>query len=657
MPSSRFRIIALLLLGVILVGFSVTIAHAQGSGELSTSNVRAKRAFENAIQQLNLRNYRAAESEFMEAVRLDPKFIEAYIILGEMFQSANEHEKAIAAFANAIEINPEFFPNIVYYLAFSQYSTGLYAEAFENSNRFTAKQGISDEMRTKANDLIRRAEFAISAVANPVDFEPINLGANVNTEHDEYAPILTADEQTLIFTRKMPRTSMEYRHFGMDQEDFYVSKKINGLWSEAENPGLPLNTPRNEGAQSISADGMHLYFTACNRPGGFGSCDIYYSYRIGQSWSVPVNIGHPVNTGAWDSQPSIAPDGRSLYFVSNRMGSGGNMDIWKTFRLADGGWSEPQRLGPEINTAGREMSPYIHLDNRTLFFASNGHLGLGNMDLFYSVRQPDGRYSEPINLGFPINTHVDEISLVVAASGIGAYFASEKAGGMGGSDLYYFKLDVSARPNQVTYMKGIVFDIYSKDRLRADFELIDLVSGETLVRSASDAITGEFLVPIPVGRNLGLNVAREGYLFFSENFSYTDKRSGVDPHLYDIPLQPIKVGETAVLRNIFFHTGSHELLPESINELDKLFRLLQQNPEMKIEVSGHTDNVGSFEANLTLSRNRALSVYNFLTQRGIDPARLAYSGYADTRPIATNDTAEGRAKNRRTEFKILSYSN
>jgi outer membrane protein OmpA-like peptidoglycan-associated protein/Tol biopolymer transport system component len=643
-----------LIISVILTifGFIPDIA-AQSGRELSTGNTRAKRAFENAVQQYNMRNVAAAEKEFMEAVRLDPNFIEAYIVMGEMFQTNNDHRKAIEAFRRAADINPGFFPNVIFYLAQSHLAVGQYDEALKNGQSFLGMPGISENMRKATQELIERAEFAMNAMANPVPFKPINLGSNINSEHEEYAPTLTADEQTLIFTRKKPREDPQYMHFGSEYEDFYISRKVNGEWGPADNLGPPINTPRNEGAQSISADGIHLYFTACNRPDGLGSCDIYYARRVGDNWSEPANLGTPVNSSAWDSQPSISPDGRTLYFVSARRGNLGRMDIWMTVRGADGKWSEPENLGPTINTTGREMSPFIHPDNQTLFFASDGHPGMGGMDLFYTIKQPDGQWSRPVNLGYPINTQADEISLVVGASGREAYFASEQDGGEGGSDIYFFELYEEARPAQVTYMKGFVFDADTRIRLRADFELIDLQSGEILVQSFSNERTGEFIVPIPVGKNLALNVAKDGYLFFSENFSYTDIRTGVDPHLYDIPLQPIREGESVVLRNIFFHTASHELMPESIAELGRLIRLLNQNPDLKIEISGHTDNVGTYEYNKTLSENRALSVLNYLTENGIENSRLKYAGYADTHPVATNDTEEGRALNRRTEFKVL----
>jgi len=620
--------------------------------ELSTSNNRARRAFEDGVQKYNLRDISSAAESFRDAVRIDPDFIEAYIVMGEMFQSAERFQEALDAYQRAIEINPDFYPGVLYQFAESALAIGKYKEAGDKIRMFLEYDPLPENARQRAENLLLRSDFGLEAMVNPVPFEPENLGSAINSPYDEYAPTLTADEQTLIFTRKKPREDSNYLHLGREYEDFYVSFRENGEWTPAVNLGPPINTQFNEGAQSISADGMHLYFTACNRPDGMGSCDIYYARRMGDDWSRPVNLGPPVNTSSWDSQPSISPDGRTLYFVSNRRGNYGRMDIWMSVRNNNGKWSEPENLGPVINTRGREMSPFIHPDNRTMFFASDGHLGMGGMDLFYTVRGEDGQWQEPVNLGYPINTFAEEISLVVGASGKEAYFASEQPGGKGGSDLYYFELYEEARPQMVTYMKGFVFDAKSNQRLRAAFELIDLKSEEVLVQSHSRESTGEFLIPIPVGRNLALNVWRDGYLFFSENFAFEDVRTGVDPHLYDIPLQPISEGESVVLRNVFFQFDSHELLSESIVELSRLFRFLQQNPNTEIEISGHTDSTGSYSYNKTLSENRALSVYNYLVEQGIDKSRLSYVGYADTQPLATNETEEGRAQNRRTEFKI-----
>jgi len=650
----QLKIIFRLLVALFVV-FLPAGCMAQFPQELSTRNNRAKRAFEEAIQKYNYRDIENAEKFFREAVKHDPDFIEAYIVMGEMFQHESIHPKAIEAYSRAVEIDPDFFPNTLFYLAESHFAIGEYSHANESLSKYLANRSISSSMRTRAEEYVVKIEFALNALQNPVPFNPFNLGSGVNSEHDEYAPTLTADEQTIIYTRKRPREDMNYIHLGPEFEDFYISNRVNDEWLPSVNLGPPINTQNNEGAQSLSADGKYLFFTACGRPGGMGSCDIYFSRRQGNGWSEPMNLGYPVNTSSWESQPSISPDGKTLYFTSNREDEGylGRMDLWVTTYIANGKWSKPVNLGPTINTPGREMSPFIHPDNKTLFFASDSHPGMGGMDLFYTVKDENDQWATPVNLGYPINTYSDEISLVVAASGSEAYFASEQPGGEGGSDIYFFELYAEARPNPVTYMKGFVFDADSKARLQASFELIDLQKDEIIVESFSDPQSGEFLIPIPIGTNMALNVWKDGYLFFSENFAFDSVRTGIDPHLYDIPLQPIKEGESVVLRNIFFKTDSHELLPESIPELNKLLGFLEDNPGIKIEISGHTDNVGSLAYNKTLSEKRALSVFNHLVEKGIEETRLSYAGYADQKPVTTNDTESGRAQNRRTEFKVL----
>lgn len=628
---------------------------AQSMGPLSTKNKRAINSYEKALNHYQLMEIDQAAKLFKQALEHDPDFIESYIVMGEMFQRVNRHHEAVDAFSAAIEMNPDFFPNLLYYASVSCYYSGQYKLSTEYLEQFLTYRNISDKMAESARYQLRLSEYALSLKNNPVPFEPQDLGSNVNTQFAEYAPTLTADEQTLIFTRRQPSSENEFSYSGDQTEDFFISWKEDGQWSPAENLGPPINTNRNEGAPSLSADGRYLYFTACSRPGGRGSCDIYVTERHGDTWSEPVNLGSPVNTTSWESQPSISPDGRTLFFTSNRNSEMG-MDIWYSMKLKNGNWSAPMNLGKTINTSGRDMSPFIHPDNKTLFFSSEGHPGMGGLDIYYTRRNIKGQWSEPVNLGYPINTHKDEISLIVSASGKSAFFASSKEDDQDKTDLYYFELYEEARPTPVTYMKGHVFDVTDNERLKAEFELVDLTTGEILAKSSSDEITGEFLIPIPVSTNLGLNVSKKGYLFFSENFSFEKVRSDVDPHLYDIPLQPVRVGESVVLKNIFFETDSHKLKQESISELNRLLSLLNENPEISVEIAGHTDNVGSYDYNKKLSQNRALSVFNYLTENGISDTRLSFKGYADSKPVATNETDEGRAKNRRTEFKVTSFN-
>ncbi len=646
------------LLKILLIHFSLhffvcTVLYSQPpERELTTESGRARRAFQSAIEHKNAWNTRKAIEEFMRAIEIDPDFIEPHIILGEIHHRAERYEEAAKMYSRAIEINPDFYPNKHYYLADSKLKIGNYEEAASRVEHFMTYDNISVRMQQNAERILEVCHFSIEAMKSPVPFNPISIGSAINTSFAEYSPSLTADEKTIYYTRKQRRDPGSM-YGASEYEDIYYSQKVNGEWQPGINIGAPVNTPRNEGFLSISADGQHLFFTACNRPEGVGSCDIYYSRRKGDEWEPPVNMGMAVNSRHWDSQPSTTADGKVLYFTSARSGGYGITDLWMTRFQSDSTWSRPENLGNTINTNGREMSPYIHPDNRTLYFASDGHLGMGGFDLFYSRRDENGNWTEPVNLGYPINTYKDEFSLFIGASGREAYFASDALQNPDQTDIYYFELYEEARPDPLTYMKGNVFDIYTEKPLSANFELIDLKEDIVLINSESDPVDGSFMVAIPVGINVGLNVSANGYLFYSENFTLDKAYTGIEPYHLDIPLNPMQAGESSVLRNIFFEYDRYELKSESKAELNRLIRLIEENPDIRIEIGGHTDNIGPYEYNLELSLNRAKSVYKYLDENGIDTDRLEYKGYADTKPIDTNETEKGRANNRRTEFTIM----
>ncbi len=649
MTTSRTILLIFLLL------FGLTCSVKAINSLQNTPSRAARRHFENALEARNLLDYQNAISHLERAIARSPNYYDAHLLKATIFSKTGHFEQSIVHYEKAIKIDPSGRQEVHLHLAEAYHKTGKYLLAKNQYEQFLKLEGSSQALQDQAKRGVEGCLFAIDAMQNPVPFEPINMGKNINTEFSEYSPALTADEQTIVFTRKVPITDHRGQPTGRYQEDFFAGNLVDGIWSQASPLGSPINTLGNEGAQTLLPDGRFMFFTACNRPYGLGSCDIYFSRRVGGNWSVPVNMGAPVSSPAWDSHPSISADGKTLYFSSARAGSVGPKDIW-TSTLDQSGqfWKEPQNLGLVINTTGNELSPLIHPDNQTLYFASDGHPGMGGLDLFVSRRDSLGNWLKPQNLGYPVNTHADEFGLIVGASGKNAYFASDMAGGFGQKDLYHFELHEGARPSPVTYMRGIVFDMKTNERLQAIFLLIDIESGKEIIRSSSDSHTGEFLVAIPTDRELALNVSRDGYLFFSENFNYTETLTGAEPYMRDIPLTPIEHDKTTILRNVFFDTDSYQLKPDSESELAKLVEFLVQNPSITIEIGGHTDNIGSLEYNTELSERRAVGVVSFLTNQGIDPNRLSAKGYAFNKPIASNQTKEGRAKNRRTEFKITS---
>lgn len=644
---------SLFILGMCILLAGILPVHGQWTGELSSGDRRAIRAYHRAEEALRKHDPSSAIDNLQRAIERDKAFAEAHMLLAEIYFETDRFAESIPSYKKAIDLDSHLYRPAKYRLSMALYRTGRYADAAEMAKRFLDMGGYAPAMGERAEDLLTRSDFANKLKNNPVTFQPVNPGPAINTPNAEYSPALTADEQTLIFTRKKPRKESPSPGQTAYYEDFYISHYKEGEWTPAKNLGPPLNTPGNEGAQTITADGRHLYFAACNRPDVVGRCDIYYSRREGGRWTTPVNPGRPLNSTAWDSQPSVSADGSVIYFTSSREGSIGPMDIWKATRDEHGHWTEPVNMGPTINTTGNEMSPFIHHDNATLYFASDGHPGMGGLDIFYSRRDDNGQWSKPVNIGYPINTHGDEFAMIVGASGTTAWFSSDMEGGYGDADLYTFDLYPEARPLAHTYMRGRVYDAETLEPLAAGFELFTLNDGRRITTATSDPHDGTFLVAIPVGKELALNVSKTGYLFFSAHFSYADPGSVAEPYLRDIELQPIKTGEPVVLKNIFFEFDSYDLEKASKPELDKLYHFLLENPSVHIEIGGHTDSIGSDTYNITLSENRAGSVRSYLIEAGVSPERITYKGYGDTRPVATNETPEGRAMNRRTEFRVV----
>lgn len=632
---------------------SVFVFSACGqTGKLTTKNKKAIQVYTDGVEYLDQRKYPEAEEKFLNAIELDNVFVEAHQMLAFLYEEIKKYDEAIEYYEKVIQIDPKFFPNNYFTLGNLQLASGQYEKAKANFIIFSGLKDVSVALQMQSEENVIKADFAIQLMQNPVSFQPINLGENINTEFGDYSPTLTADEQVLYYTVRRKRDEYTQCARCPDEEDFYISRRNEGKWTKAVPLGHPINSHDNEGAACISPDGKIFYYTACNRDDGLGSCDIYFSKKEGSKWSSPINCGSPLNSTKWDSQPSIAPDGKTLYFASAR---GGNKDIFVSIQNEDGQWSVPQSLGSVINTNKDEMSPFIHPDGKTLYFTSEGHLGMGGMDIFYSKKQDDGSWSIPQNIGYPINTHHDEGFFIVSASGATAYYSSDQLGGSGKFDLYSFDLPLELRPEPVNYIKGVITDAIKLNYIFAEFELINLTTGETVVKSFSDPIDGTFLVCLPSNASYALHVSKTGYLFYSQHFELNDTMSQTDPIMKNIELQPIRTGEIVVMRNIFFDFDSDVLKPESKVELNKLIVLLVENPSLCIEIRGHTDNIGSADYNKMLSEKRALSVLNYLTEKGVDRRRLAYKGYGATVPVDTNETEEGRAKNRRTEFKVTHF--
>lgn len=605
---------------------------------------KIKTLYDNGILKAQDGDYNEAISYFRQAIYLDSNYVDALLSLAGVYGQTKKHELAAEYYLKAFAIDSVYTK--VYKLPCSINLAGMgeFEKALQMVNEYLSNPRLGENSR-KAGEFRKKSfEFAVEQekknTGKKYVFEPKNLGDAVNSSESEYFPSLTIDGKEFIFTRRV-------RGYN---EDFFSSQMINDEWTAAKPLSGSINTENNEGAQMISQDGQWLVFTICNRPDGWGSCDIYISYKTAQGWSEAINMGGAINSDQWDSQPCLSPDKRDLYFASRRLGGYGGSDIYVSHLLPNGRWSEPENLGPEINTSGDEASPFIHADNQTFFFTSNKLQGYGEDDLFLVRKGPKGVWSLPENLGYPINTIHKEGTLFIAADGKTAYYASDRSDSKGGLDIYSFELRENVRPYKTLWVKGKVFDKKTTKGLPSAVELIDLKTKQLISKVQTDE-QGHYLITLPLGKDYVFTVNRKGYLFYSDNFFLSD-RSPDSTYEKNIPLQPIETDASIVLKNIFFDVNKFDLKSESETELDKLVQLLNENPGIRIQISGHTDNTGNAADNQLLSENRAKAVVNYLIAKGIDAKRLQAKGYGATQPVASNATEEGRALNRRTEMKV-----
>lgn len=614
--------------------------------DASKVNKKALEVYNRGIEKAQNDQYTEAIADLQDAIKRDPNYVEAYLSLAGVYGQLKNREQSIATYEKAFALDSNYTSDFRLPYSINLAGLGQFEKALQTIDALLARPNLSPNTRKAAEYRRKTYQFAVDfAKNNPVGnyvFAPQNLGDAINTQESEYFPSIPIESDKLVFTRRLR---------GMN-EDFFGSMQQEGKWISAQPLPGNINTLQNEGAQNISQDANWLVFTGCNREDGIGGCDIYISYHTRNGWSEAINLGNKVNSEGWDSQPSLSPDKRSLFFASRRPGGLGGSDIYVSHLGANGRWSEPENLGPGINTPGDEFSPFIHADNQTLYFTSNGLPGYGDEDLFVTRKGADGKWGTPQNLGYPINTINEEGTIFVAADGKTAYYSSDRSDSRGGLDIYSFELREGVRPFKTLWVKGKVFDQKTNAGLPSAVELIDLATQQTISKVQTDE-TGNYLITLPSGKDYAFNVNRRGYLFYSDNYSLKNKAAD-STYEKNIPLQPIEANASIVLRNIFFDINKYELKPESQVELDKVVQLLQDNPTVKVQIEGHTDNVGNAADNLKLSENRAKAAVAYISNKGIDPKRLLSKGFGATKPIADNQTEEGRAQNRRTELKVIS---
>lgn len=669
----------LLLQSIFLVALVLTSCATAAQSKYSSKDKKAIKLYEDAIRievthfnpKTQMVDYRAAISMLEQAIKRDPNFMEAHELIAELYMGYKEYDKTIFHLNKSIELRGGRTTSgyAHFLLAKAHFAKGNYDIAMKSMETYLNVGATRDKYTPEIKLFMESCEFALYAKKNPVKFNPINLGPTVNTKYNEYFPTLTVDGKTLLFTRRIPAPGTEHG----EQEDFFVTHLVDRKWTEAEPMPSNVNTSNNEGAPTFAPDGRTLVFVACvdaygsygpNRLGK-GSCDLFITKKVGTQWRNPVNLPGGVNTPNWETQPSLSSDGKTMYFIrgTTRRDGTKEQDIYRAFLLIDGSWSKAERLSDVVNTPFREESVFIHPDGRTLYFSSDGHPGFGGLDIFMTRMDDNGNWSKPVNLGYPINTEYDENSLLVAANGELAFFASDRAGGFGGLDLYAFEMPESIRPTKTLYMEGLVYDAKTRRPLGGQFELIDLSTGQTIITAEADKMTGEFLVSLPTQRDYAIFVSYPNYNDYSLNFSLKNRDEN-EPFKLNIPLEPIAEEASVVLANVFFDLAKSTLRPESEIELNRLVDHLKNNPNMRIEIGGHTDSRGVGKDNIILSQNRAKAVMDYLISKGIASTRLTSMGYGSSMPIYTDaqiDAMPSNAEkerahqfNRRTEYKIIS---
>ena len=609
-------------------------------------NKKAVGFYETAYEEAREGKFTASIAHLADALKADPKYLDVYFSRAGVYASMKNYAASVADYETAFQKDPVYAQTFLLPYSISLAGAGNFEKALEAVKGFLATPKLNEQSvkagRYRKNTFEFALQYAKDHPGKDYVFNPLNMGKNINTTALEYLPSLTVDGNKMIFNRRIN-----------SDEDFYESDKVNGAWQDAKPVSGKINTNLNEGAQNIAQDGQWLIFTGCNYPEGFGSCDLYISYKNKNGeWSEAENMGRSINTDAWESAPTLSPDKRDLYFSSTRPGGLGGSDIWVTHRSNTGAWSKPENLGPQINTGGDDGSPFLHADNQTFYFNSNGRPGYGKSDLYVARKNEKGQWQMPQNLGYPINTIDDEGSLIVSSDGRTAFYASDKGDYKNGLDLYSFELREDIRALKTLWVRGKIYDKKTNAGLPSSVELRTIDSAFVLSKLQTDE-DGNYLTTLPSGKNYAFTVNRKGYLFFSENFKMTGNITD-SPMVINIALQPIEKGASVVLKNIFFNSKDFNLQPTSFTELDRVAELMNENPKLNIQITGHTDNVGKPSDNLLLSINRVKSVISYLQRKGIDAKRVTGKGFGETKPVAANSADDGRAQNRRTELSVIS---
>ncbi len=666
------KLLSLLLL--VLVALIPTSAQ-KGQKYGTTKNKKAHALYEEGKTLFMKNKFDDALQKFNGALELDPKYMEALYGAAEVYRELQQPGNQFNMISRAVAVDSTYYITAYHTAAVALCQKDRFPEALEWFNKFDRfSKGKKLQIKEKGN-WRAKAKAVVEIMSHPVPFDPQYPTPEIETmDYETYWPSLTLDERELVVTARLPRDTVAYHNDptmiarinnNETQEDFYVCRRPNDgeNWKNLQ-PIRSINTDFNEGAQALSPDGRWMFYTACGLGDSKGSCDIYFSQRTANGWTKGINIGEPVNSRDWESQPCFSADGKTLFFVRGSTRSqyrSGDIYTAQVTGVNSRGvptFSRPVKMSSNINTPGDESHPFIHHDGKTLFFSSDTWPGIGNKDIFVSRLQPDGTWSMPRNLGYPINTSGDDEGLVVTANGTTGYYNSTRdVAGRTKREVKMFELYKAIRPEAVPFVRGIITDCRNNKIIDSDvnISLDKMPDGKNVVTSRTMP-DGTFVTALPGAADYLLSIRAKGYFFRSHKFSVADieKQHGpIELKPEEVCLSPLVPGQKIALRNIYFDTDKWDIKPESQVELAIVIQVMKENPQIRVEISGHTDSRASVKHNQVLSENRAKATVDYLVQHGIARDRLEAVGYGLSQPCASNETEEGMALNRRIEAKII----
>lgn len=642
----------------------------------------SKKIFKEANEYFDSGDYSNALPIYLEYLKLDPEHPQSNFNAGICYLKTIHENKAVGYLQKAYSKLPAIHPDIHLYLGEAYQYNHQFKEAlqaFQTYKSIAVKRGTKDPtVLTYLERRLYECENGIQYLDKPVKAQIDNIGPVINSTYAEYAPVISADESVIVFTSRRLGSTGGFVAIDDNQyyEDIYITIKSNGIWAAPKNI-QEINTDKHDACIALSSDGKQLFIYKDSRGG-----DIYVSKfdALKNIWSKPQSLGDNVNTKFQEPSVSMTDDGNTIYFSSNRPGGLGGLDIYVSHKDATGNWGEAVNIGSSINTPYDDDAPFIHPDGQNLYFSSRGHAGMGGYDIYRSSTEPNGKWSKPENLGYPINTSGDDTYFVLSADNQHGYYASAKDEGLGEKDIYIISMPkretlasasgstikierkieiknlpldqpaVKAVAGATTILTGHITDAFTKNPLEAEIVLVNNENSESISEQVSDS-TGFYKTVMLSGKNYGFSVQKESYLFHSENYDIPDSE-GFQEITLNVELKKVSVGSRIILRNIFFDFDKATLKKESTAELEKLLEIMNQVPSLRIEISGHTDNKGSAEYNKKLSERRAKAVVDYLVAKGISSNRLNYAGYGMDRSLVSNDDETGRQLNRRTEFEI-----